>query len=109
MVKLFMVKGTKNKKELVLERFLKLIGPLKKEIKTIYLFVSRFRNNWRAESDYNILIILERKNKEPINKLYDIVIDILIDTGRLISLKIFTKTEFDCLKSILTPFVKKCY
>jgi hypothetical protein len=31
--------------------------------------------------------------------------DILLDTGRLISLKIFTTSEFNRLKAIPTPFM----
>jgi hypothetical protein len=40
-----------------------------------------------------------------ISDLYDAVMEILLKTGRLISLKIFSVSEFDRLKSIPTPFM----
>lgn len=75
----------------------------------MYLFGSRCRDNWRPDSDYDILIVLEKKDRLIIDKLYEAVIEILISilisTGRLISLKIFTVSEFNRLKSIPTPFM----
>lgn len=85
--------------------FLDLISPFKKDIKEMYLFGSRCRDDWRPDSDYDILILLEKKDRTIIDKLYDAVMDILLSTGRLISLKIFTVSEFNRLKSIPTPFV----
>lgn len=96
----------------VITRFLLLLStfslksPLSK-VKDIYLFGSRCRDDWRPDSDYDILIVLEQKDRGFISKLYDIVIDILLDTDRLISLKIFTEKEFNRLKSIPTPFMEK--
>ncbi len=104
----------------VISRFLILISPFIKEqkkkpsflnhplcmIKDIYLFGSRCRDDWRPDSDYDILIVLEQKDRGIISRLYDIVMDILIDTGRLISLKIFVEEEFNRLKSIPTPFME---
>ncbi len=74
-------------------------------IATIYLFGSRCRQDWGPDSDYDVLIVLERKNRDIVDKLYDAVMDVLLSTGRLISLKIFTLSEFNRLKSIPTPFM----
>lgn len=90
----------------IIKRFLSLLSPLREEIKFIYLFGSRTRDDWRPDSDYDILIVLRRKDRELIDRLYDIVIDILLETGRLVSLKIFTEEEFNRLSSIPTPFMK---
>ncbi len=90
----------------VIRRFLSHLKPLSKEIKSVYLFGSRSRDDWRPDSDYDILIVLERKDRALIDKLYDIVMDILLETGRLVSLKIFTETEFNRLSSIPTPFMQ---
>jgi len=92
-------------KDKVVENYLEIIGPFIHNIKEMYLFGSRSRNDWRPDSDYDILIILETKDREIIDKLYDAVMDVLLMTGRLISLKIFTTSEFNRLKSIPTPFV----
>ncbi len=92
--------------DLLVERFLSLILPLGENIKEVYLFGSRCRDDWRPDSDYDILIVVDRKGREFISKLYDAVMDILLDTGRLISLKIFPTSEFNRLKSIPTPFMR---
>lgn len=72
----------------------------------MYLFGSRCRDDWRPDSDYDILIVLRKKNRAVVSRLYDAVIDILLERGRLISLKIFLSSEFNRLKSIPTPFMR---
>ncbi len=89
----------------IVEQFLKCISDSNIKIKEMYLFGSRSRDDWKPDSDYDILIILEKKERKIINKLYDFVIDILISKGKLISLKIFSESEFIRLKSIPTPFM----
>lgn len=90
----------------IIERFLDTISPFLNEVKGIYLFGSRCREDWRPDSDYDLLIILDRKERWLIDKLYDGVMEILLSTGRLISLKIITASEFNRLKSIPTPFMR---
>lgn len=90
----------------IIKKFLPLVSPLKPYIKEIHLFGSRCRDNWRPDSDYDIMIVLETKNRVIIDKLYDIVMDILLETGKLISLKIFTAAEYERLSSIPTPFMQ---
>lgn len=90
----------------IVKRYLDAILPLKEDIKEIYLFGSRSREDWRPDSDYDILIVVEKRDREIISRLYDAVMDVLLDTGRLVSLKIFTVSEFNYLKSIPTPFIK---
>lgn len=97
-----MLGGMKDK---VIEEFLEKIAPIKERILEIYLFGSRARDDWRPDSDYDILIVLESREDEIIDKLYDAVIDILLSTGKLISLKIFPIKEFERLKSLQTPFI----
>lgn len=51
------------------------------------------------------------KDRENVNqnlrkKLYNLVMDVLLDTGRLISLKIFKKEEFERFCKLETPFVE---
>lgn len=90
----------------IVRRFLDLISPLMEHIKEMYLFGSRCRDDWRPDSDYDILIVLDDKDRMVvIDRLYDAVMEILLTTGRLISLKIFTDAEFKRLKSIPTPFI----
>lgn len=90
----------------IVEHFLELIQPCIADIEEIYLFGSRCRDDWRPDSDYDMLIILGEKDRVIIDRLYDAVMDILLSTTKLISLKIFTISEFNRLKSIPTPFMK---
>lgn len=89
----------------VIKKFLEGINPVKEKVKLMYLYGSRTRDDWKPDSDYDILIVLEKKDRKVISTLYDSVIDILISTGRLISLKIFTESEYNRLSSIPTPFM----
>jgi len=93
--------------DVVVNRFLELIKPVNGNLRDLYLFGSRCRNDWRPDSDYDILVLLDHKDRKIIDKLYDAVMDILFETGRLISLKIFTVSEFNRLKSIPTPFISR--
>lgn len=92
-------------KDKIIDSFLSMIFPLQEQIEEIYLFGSRSRDDWRPDSDYDVLIVLKKKDREIVSKLYDAVMEVLLDTGRLISLKIFTVSEFNRLKSIPTPFM----
>lgn len=89
----------------IIKTFLAAIAPLNQHIKEIYQFGSRCRDDWRPDSDYDILVVLEKKDRDVVSGLYDAVMDILLSTGKLVSLKIFTVSEFDRLKSIPTPFM----
>jgi len=89
----------------VIKGFLSMVAPLTENIEEIYLFGSRCREDWRPDSDYDILIVVKKKDKELVSRFYDAVTDILLDTGKLISLKIFTVSEFNRLRSIPTPFM----
>ena len=102
-----MARNTSNiSRRTVIQKFLNRISPQKKYIKDMYLFGSRCRDDWRPDSDYDILIVLDKKEKMIIDKFYDAVMEVLLSTGKLISLKIFTLTEFNRLKSIPTPFIE---
>ncbi len=89
----------------IVNQFLELIHPCIEDIEEIYLFGSRCRDDWRPDSDYDLLIVLKIKDRVIIDKLYDAVMEILLSTTKLISLKIFTSSEFNRLKSIPTPFM----
>jgi predicted nucleotidyltransferase len=89
----------------IIKKFLEGISPVREKVKTMYLYGSRSRDDWKPDSDYDILIVLEKKDRAIISSLYDAVIDILVSTGKLISLKIFTEAEYDRLRSIPTPFM----
>ena len=89
----------------IVEKFIECISSIRQKIKVMYLFGSRSRDDWRPDSDYDILIVLEKKDREIKSILYDGVMDVLLSTGKLISLKIFAETEYNRLMSIPTPFM----
>lgn len=91
--------------DVIIKKFLESISSIREKIEEMYLFGSRSRDDWKPDSDYDILIVLEKKDREVISSLYDAVVEILISTGKLISLKIFAAPEYKRLKGIPTPFI----
>lgn len=89
----------------IVSEFLAKISAQSGHICHAYLFGSRSRDDWRPDSDYDILIVLKKRERSIIDSFYDAVMDILLSTGKLISLKIFSEEEFNRLKSISTPFI----
>jgi len=79
---------------------------LRKRIERIYLFGSRAKGTGKPNSDYDLLIVASSPDKEFRNKIYDIVIDVLLETQRVISLKIFKTKEFKRLCRMQTPFMQ---
>jgi len=76
-------------------------------VKRIILFGSRAKNNYKIYSDYDLLIVLDKKSSDIINKIYDIVVDFLINYGVDISLKIYSEEDYNQKFSLGTPFMKE--
>ncbi|OGX39749.1 MAG: hypothetical protein A3D87_01765 [Omnitrophica WOR_2 bacterium RIFCSPHIGHO2_02_FULL_50_17] len=97
----------KKRTDEIVEKFVKGIeaAGLKIGIKKMYLFGSRARGDERPDSDYDILVIADQPNREFRDRLYDIAIDILLETSRDISLKIYKTQEFRRLRQMRTPFM----
>ncbi|MBM4289051.1 MAG: nucleotidyltransferase domain-containing protein [Deltaproteobacteria bacterium] len=92
----------------VIHRFLTLLAEtgVRDHIREIYLFGSRCRDDWRPDSDYDLLIVLDHRDQHLEDMLYEAVMDVLLETGRLISLKIFELLEFHRLRSLPSPFIQ---
>ena len=91
----------------VILKFIKKIRKVRNKIRTIYLFGSRARRTPRPDSDYDLLLVVDESfTLSDKSKLYDAVMDVLLETGRLISLKIFKKQVFNRLKKMGTPFTQ---
>ncbi|MFH1505072.1 MAG: nucleotidyltransferase domain-containing protein [Candidatus Omnitrophota bacterium] len=79
---------------------------LMNKIEMMYLFGSRARGDERPNSDYDIFIVTPVSNKiEFKSKVYDIVMDILLEKQRLISLKVYRSKDFKRFCMIKTPFI----
>ena len=92
----------------VLHDFLSLSKPLKQKIDAIFLFGSRARHDEKPDSDYDLLVIVgEDFSLADKDALYDRVMDILLKTGNILSLKIFKKADFEKLRRLHTPFTER--
>lgn len=93
-------------KDPIVERFLSESRKATCRIRSIYFFGSRARGAERPDSDYDLLLVVgEDFSMKDKDKLYDIVMDVLLDTGRLVSLKIFKEKLFHKLCDMGTPFM----
>lgn len=91
----------------VLQEFLTQIKPVKGQIRQIYLFGSRARGDAKPYSDYDLLLVVKKRDRSLMDHLYEAVIDVLLSSGRLVSLKVFPETEFQRLARIPTPFMQR--
>ena len=91
----------------VIEDFLKRIDPVRQEIKQIVLFGSRARGDYGFDSDYDLLLVVSNKNGQLIDVLYEAVMDVLLECGRLVSLKVYEEKEFTRLQALHTPFMQQ--
>ena len=93
-------------KDPILEKFLNALKPFQKKIISTYLFGSRARGTERPDSDYDILLVVsDTFTLEDKDAIYDTVLDILLETGRLVSLKVFKQSVFKRLSEMETPFM----
>jgi predicted nucleotidyltransferase len=91
----------------ILRDFFQGIVGVRSQILQLILFGSRARDDHRMESDYDILVVVPRKRPELLDAMYEVVLDVLLTHGRLISLKIFSEAEFTRLKDLRTPFMER--
>lgn len=93
--------------DLVIRKFIKGIKGVQEKIKAIYLFGSRARGDERPDSDYDLLLVVrENFSLSDKDRFYDSVMDTLLETGRLVSLKIRKEKEFQRLCKLRTPFMQ---
>lgn len=90
----------------VLQDFLTRIGLVRSKVDRLILFGSRARGTARVDSDYDLLLVVPTKDDLLLDCLYEAVMDVLLAHGRLVSLKVLVRAEFQRLKSIGTPFMR---
>lgn len=89
----------------VMAMFIGKVKSIRSQLKGLYLFGSRVRDDWRPDSDFDVLVIVPKRDQSIVDLLYDAVIDVLLETGSLISLKILTQAQYERLAAIPTPFL----
>jgi predicted nucleotidyltransferase len=90
----------------IMNEFLGRLGSVREKLQAIYLFGSRAKGTARPDSDYDVLLIVpDTFSLRDKDALYDVVMDILLETGRLVSLKIFKEQAFQRLRRLHTPFI----
>ena len=89
----------------VVQEFLHQIAPVRKRLERLVLFGSRARGDNNPYSDYDVLVVLPEKDRALIDALYDATMEVLYKTGRLISLKVYRKKDFDRFAALPTPFM----
>lgn len=81
-----------------------LINSFSKHILAVYLFGSRATNTARFDSDYDFLILVEKRNIDLKNQIYELVYDYLLKYHADISLKIVSTRDWREMKRLETPF-----
>lgn len=101
------VESKMTPKDPVLVKFANWTKALKGKIKAVYLFGSRARGTERPDSDYDLfLVVTDDFSREDKSRLYDGVMEVLFETGQLVSLKIRKEKEFQRLRELQTPFIE---
>ena len=93
--------------DLVLKEFLAAIAGVRPRIQQVILFGSRARGTHRTDSDYDLLLVVPRKDRALMDALYEAVLDVLLAHGRLVSLKVYEQQEFARLQALESPFMKR--
>jgi predicted nucleotidyltransferase len=68
-------------------------------LKEIILFGSRARGDWEEGSDYDFLIIVDKKTKEVRNIVLNIESELLHKTNKLLSSLIYSEKEWERSKN----------
>lgn len=76
------------------------------EVIDIQLFGSKARGDATPESDVDVLVVVRRYEPKLIDALYDLLLDVCLDHDVYISLKVFSKAEYERLNHPRTPFMQ---
>jgi len=89
----------------LLKKYLKKIKSVEKQIKEIWLFGSRARGDYQFNSDYDLLIVVEKRSRKLLDVIYTAASDMLLDDLIDISAKVFPYTMVQELRKRKTPFM----
>ena len=79
---------------------------LKDQLIEAKIFGSKIRGDYSQDSDIDILIVLDKRNKVLIDILYEQLLDIELEYDSKISLTIFSQAEYQQNLNAHTPFME---
>jgi predicted nucleotidyltransferase len=82
-------------KDRALGMFIKRVQQLSPAPEMVVLYGSRARGDHRPDSDYDLLVVLPEKDKETVERLYEAVQEVELETMRTISLLIRTRAQYE--------------
>ena len=94
-----------HERDAVLDSFLRRITSVRTEVVELYLYGSRSRGDHRPDSDYDVFVVLRERNRPTVDALYDAVVDVVCETGSLVSLKIVSRESFERSMAAGNPLV----
>ena len=97
--------ATVHRVDSVIESFLRRIVTVRGDVVGLYLYGSRARGDHRPDSDYDVFVVLGERTRPVIDALYDAVVDVVCETGSLVSLKIVSRENFKRSTAAGSPFV----
>ena len=89
-----------------LKVFLASLSSVRERIEKIVLFGSRVRGDEKPYSDYDVLLVVEERERVLLDAVHDAVMDALLATGRLVSPKVFRRRDFERFSAIPTQFFR---
>jgi len=78
-----------------LQMFVERVQRLSPAPQMVVLYGSRARGDHRPDSDYDLLVVLPAKSKETVDRLYEAVQEVELETLRAISLLIRTHAQYE--------------
>ena len=97
-------KAVNLKDDIQLEFTRRLVDRFEPVIEKVIFFGSRAKGIAKPWSDYDILIVLDKRNSQIIDEIYELVTEFQINYRVDISLKIYGKDDFNKNTSLKTPF-----
>lgn len=76
------------------------------EILEIIIFGSSVRGELHEESDIDILCVVTDRNLNLSTQIIGIAYEVFLDHGRLLSVKVFSKRDFDRLVGLNSAFIR---
>lgn len=89
----------------VIRQFLEKIADVRERVAKVVLFGSRARGDNRPWSDYDVLLLVDKRDQTLKDRIYDSVVEIQADLGCDLSLKIIPEAQWERQRALGSRFV----